>query len=139
MNRNRTLFQVGFAIAPILLSLVITSLLILAVNADPVAVFQSEWNGAFRSPTVFAGVVNFWMPLALCSMGLIVTFTAGLWNIGVEGQIGMGAVFATWAALFVTLPQPAQIALEIALGMLGGALWGALVGFLKTRLGVHEI
>ena len=53
--------------------------------------------------------------------------------------MGMGAVFATWAALFVTLPQPAQIALEIALAMLGGALWAALVGVLKTRLGVHEI
>ncbi|HVU13361.1 MAG TPA: ABC transporter permease [Phototrophicaceae bacterium] len=139
MSKNRTWFQVVFAVAPIIVSLAITSALILTVNADPIAVFQSEWNGAFRSPTVFAGVINFWMPLALCSMGLIVTFTAGLWNIGVEGQIGMGAVFATWAALFVTLPQPAQIALEIALGFLGGALWGALVGFLKTQLGVHEI
>ncbi len=139
MSKNRTGFQVAFAIVPIIVSLAITSALILAVNADPIAVFKTVWEGAFRSTTVFAGVVNFWIPLALCSMGLVVTFTAGLWNIGVEGQIGMGAVFATWAALFVTLPQPTQIALEIALGILGGALWGALVGFLKTKLGVHEI
>ena len=53
--------------------------------------------------------------------------------------MGIGAVFASWAALFVVLPQPLQIGLEIALAMLGGALWAALCGFLKTRLGVHEI
>ena len=104
----------------------ITALLVIAVNSDPRAVFQSVWEGAFRTSNAFAGVVNFWIPLALCSMGLIVTFTAGLWNIGVEGQMGMGAVFASWAALFVTLPQPAQIALELALamvrrGVVGGA------------------
>ncbi len=139
MTRNRTLLQIGFAILPILISLAITALLVLAVGSEPGAVFQSVWEGAFRTSNSFATVVNFWIPLTLCSLGLIITFTAGLWNIGVEGQMGMGAVFATWAALFVTLPQPAQIALEIVLAMLGGALWAALVGFLKTRLGVHEI
>src|SRR5664279_1152551 len=122
LTKNRTLLQVAFAVLPILASLVITSLLIIAVNADPRAVFQNVWDGAFHSSNAFAGVVNFWIPLALCSIGLIVTFTAGLWNIGVEGQMGMGAVFASWAALYVTLPQPAQIALEVALAMLGGAL-----------------
>ena len=137
--KNRTLLQVGFAILPILLSLVITTLLILAVGRDPRAVFENVWAGAFRTSSAFAAVVNFWIPLALCCMGLIVTFTAGLWNIGVEGQMTMGAVFASWAALFVTLPAPLQIALEIMLAMIGGALWAALVGILKTRLGVHEI
>ncbi len=139
MMKNRTLLQVAFAILPIVVSLLITTLLIFAVNADPGAVFQSVMQGAFRNSNAFAGVVNFWIPLALCSLGLVITFTAGLWNIGVEGQMGMGAVFASWAALFVTLPAPLQIALEVALAMLGGALWGALVGVLKTRLGVHEI
>lgn len=139
MMRNRTAVQVAFAILPIAVSLVITALLVIAVNSDPIAVFEAVWQGAFRTSNSFAGVVNFWIPLVLCSMGLIITFTAGLWNIGVEGQMGMGAVFASWAALFVTLPQPAQIALELALAMLGGALWAALVGVMKTRLGVHEI
>ena len=128
-----------FAVLPIIISLFITSLLIIAVNNDPREVFETVWEGAFRNSNSLAGVVNFWIPLALCSIGLVVTFTAGLWNIGVEGQMGIGAVFASWAALFVVLPAPAQILLQIVLAMLGGALWGALVGFLKTRLGVHEI
>jgi simple sugar transport system permease protein len=137
--KTRTLAQVAFAILPIIVSLLITSLLILAVGNDPREVFETVWEGAFRNSNSLAGVVNFWIPLALCSIGLVVTFTAGLWNIGIEGQMGMGAVFASWAALFVVLPGPAQILLQILLAMLGGALWAVLVGVLKTRLGVHEI
>ncbi len=136
---KRTVIQITFAVLPILISLIVTALLIVAVERDPRAVFESVMEGAFRNTNAFAGVVNFWIPLALCSMGLIVTFTAGLWNIGVEGQMMMGAVFASGAALFVTLPSPLLIALEIVLALIGGALWAALVGVLKTRLGVHEI
>lgn len=136
---NRRLLTVGFALLPIAASLAITAILILAVGSDPREVFVAISEGSFRDSRAFAGVVNFFIPLALCSLGLIVTFTAGLWNIGVEGQMMIGAVFASYAALFVDLPAPALIGLEIVLAMIGGGLWGALVGFLKTRLGVHEI
>lgn len=137
--KNRLWIQVGWVILPILASLLITALLIVAVGSDPRAVFEALWQGAFRNSNAFAGVVNFWIPLVLCSMGLIVTFTAGLWNIGVEGQMAMGALFASWAAQYAALPSPLLIPLEIVLAVVGGMLWAALVGVLKTRLGVHEI
>jgi general nucleoside transport system permease protein len=138
--KNRSLaVQVGLTVVPILFSLLITGLLILAVNADPREVFEKVWEGAFRDSRSFAQVINFWIPLTLVSMGLIVTFSAGLWNIGVEGQMMMGAVFATWAALTLNLPQVILVPIEILLAMLGGALWAGLAGVLKTRLGVHEI
>jgi general nucleoside transport system permease protein len=86
-----------------------------------------------------SNVINFWIPLTLASVGLIVTFTAGLWNIGVEGQILMGALFASGVALYWPIPAPFLIPVEILAAMLGGALWAALVGFLKVYLGVHEI
>lgn len=137
-NRSAGL-QIALTILPILVSLAITALLVIAVGADPRAVFEKVWEGAFRDSGAFAGVVNFWIPLTLVSIGLVVTFTAGLWNIGVEGQMTMGAVFASWAALSLPLPSLLLIPIEIVLAMLGGALWAALVGFLKIRLGVHEI
>ncbi len=129
----------GLTILPILASLLITAVLIMLVGADPRAVFEKVWEGAFRDLRSFSQVINFWIPLTLVSMGLIVTFTAGLWNIGVEGQMGMGAVFATWGALTLQLPPLILIPVEILLAMLGGGLWAALVGILKTRLKVHEI
>jgi simple sugar transport system permease protein len=84
-------------------------------------------------------VVAFWIPLLLCASGLLLTFKAGLWNIGIEGQIILGAVAASWVALRVQLPPLLQIPLELLAAMAGGALWAALVGLLKTRGGVHEI
>jgi simple sugar transport system permease protein len=137
--KNRVVLRIGWLILPIIVSLLISALLILSVGSDPGEVFTAVWQGAFRNSNAFAGVVNFWIPLALCSMGLIVTFTAGLWNIGVEGQMVMGALFASWAARTLVLPSPVLIGVEILLAMLGGALWAMLVGFLKMRLGVHEI
>src|SRR5262245_36541799 len=107
--KNRSLgLQIALTVIPIILSLSITALLIMAVNADPRAVFEKVWEGAFRDSRSFAQVVNFWIPLTLVSIGLIVTFTAGLWNIGVEGQMMIGAVAASWAALYVSLPDALQ-------------------------------
>lgn len=138
MNRRLPL-QITLVLAPVVASIAVTCVLIILVGHSPVEVFEKIWEGAFRNTNTLAGVFNFWIPLTLASLGLVVTFRAGLWNIGVEGQMAMGAVFASWAAQYVTLPSPILIPLEILLAMLGGALWAGLTGLLKTRLGVNEI
>ncbi len=131
--------QTALGIASIAFSLAITSILILAVGAHPIAVFEKVMEGAFRDWRAFSGVANFWIPLTLASIGLVITFTAGLWNIGVEGQMIMGAIFASAVALNVSLPAPILIPLELLAAMTGGALWGAAVGWLKVRFGINEI
>ena len=73
---------------------------------------------------------------------MLVTFAAGLWNIGVEGQIVLGAVLTTWVLRLLqdTSLSPALIIiLAMLAGMVGGALWAALAGVLKTFGGVNEI
>ena len=80
-----------------------------------------------------------WVPIALASAGLIVTFSAGMWNIGIEGQIIMGAIAAAWVAREVSVSRPILVLLTILAGALGGALWGLLVGVLRTAGGVNEI
>ena len=67
------------------------------------------------------------------------TFTAGLWNIGVEGQIVIGAVAASWVALRFEAPSFVLIILEILAAMAAGALWAGFSAVLKTRGKVHEI
>jgi simple sugar transport system permease protein len=138
---NRALIRIGLGLAPFVLSLALTALIIVVVGAEPGAVFQSVLEGAFRSTNAVGGVINFWIPLVLCCMGLIVTFTAGLWNIGVEGQMILGGVAASFIAITLgeRLPNTVLIPLSIIAAMIGGGAWGALVGFLKIRLGVNEI
>ena len=137
--RSHRLINAIFIVLPVVVAVLFTSLLVMLVGNEPGEVFRTVWMGAFRNSNALAAVVNFWIPLVMVSMGLVVTFTAGLWNIGVEGQMMMGAVFASWAARSLALPHPIQISAEIAAAALGGALWAGLAGVLKTRLGVNEI
>ncbi|NOG48365.1 MAG: ABC transporter permease [Chloroflexi bacterium] len=90
MSVPRLLNRAAFILAPVALSLIITAVLIAALGNDPLEVFDMTWTGAFRDSARVAAVLNLWIPLTLCAIGLIVTFTAGLWNIGVEGQMMAG-------------------------------------------------
>ncbi|MGJ3237981.1 MAG: ABC transporter permease [Anaerolineae bacterium] len=131
--------RLTLTLIPILLSILTTAGLIALIGGDPVRVYSTLWESAFQNQEAYAKVFNVWIPLTLASIGLVVTFRAGLWNIGVEGQIVMGAVFASWGALFIELPAPILIPINLLLASLGGMLWALLVGILKTRFGVHEI
>ncbi len=140
--RHSTAVQLIFALLPIGLSLLIGALLVNSVGRDPVEVAVTIFEGAFRNTNSFAGVLNFWIPLTLVCVGLITTFRAGLWNIGIEGQILMGAIFASWGALTIQLPAefaPLLIIIELGLAILGGILWAATAGLLRVWLGVNEI
>lgn len=140
--------QIAFFIAPILISLVISALLILAVGRNPIEVVENIYAGAFRNQRSFSSVLNLFIPLTLVSIGLIVTFRAGLWNIGVEGQMTMGAIFASIIPMSIlqnpninpeTLPAAPLLLACIVLAIIGGMFWSAVVGFLKIRLGINEI
>jgi len=77
----------------------------------------------------------------LCACGLLYTFRIDLWNIGIEGQMVMGAVFTTGILRmdFGTGMGAAQILASIIAGALGGAVWAGVAGFFKTKGGVNEI
>ncbi len=126
-------------VVPILAALLFVAGLLLVFGASPVESFNAMWQGAFGNQANTLSVIAFWIPLLLSSTGLLVTFTAGLWNIGIEGQIVMGAIAASGVALFLKAPGPILILCEVFAAMLAGALWAGLAGILKTRGGVHEI
>lgn len=140
MIRSLRPVDLALNVLPIIISLALTAIIILLAGQDPFEVFSLVWQGSLGSVRTMSGVVNFWTPLMLVCIGLLVTFRGGLWNIGVEGQMMMGAVFATGVALFPpALPSPFVIGLALLAAAIGGALWGLLAALLKTRLGVHEI
>jgi len=126
-------------LAPILGALMFTSILLILFGARPEEAAQSMWRGAFGDQSKTLSVLAFWVPLFLASTGLLVTFTAGLWNIGVEGQIIVGAIAASWVALKFPGPTILLIPLEILASMIAAGLLGGLIALLKTRGGVHEI
>ena len=124
------------------LALGLTTLVLVATGAPPFAAYGSIVKGAAGTWNVASDTIVAWVPLLLVTSGLLVTFTVGLWNIGIEGQITLGAICATWALRSCqgTQIDPAlAIAIAFFAGMAGGALWAMLVGALKTFGGVNEI
>ena len=131
-----------FQLAAFLLALGFVSLILVAVGASPVDAYKNMLTGSIGSMRKFAEVLVSFVPLLLVTAGLLVTFSAGLWNIGVEGQIVLGAIGSVWVLRqFVdsTLSPAIIITLSILGGMIVGALWASLAGMLKTFGGVNEI
>lgn len=92
---------------------------------------------AFRplSETVVAST-----PLILAGLSVALGFRAGLFNIGAEGQITLGAIAAAYVGFTLGgVPVWVHLPLSIGAGFVGGALWGAVPGILKARTGAHEV
>jgi simple sugar transport system permease protein len=124
---------------PVLGALIVTFAMLPLFGVNPFDGIDSFIDGAFGDASKRLTTFAFWVPLVITSIGLLVTFRAGLWNIGVEGQIIMGSIAASFIALKVTAPSVVLLVLEIVLAMVAGALWAALSAVLKTRGRVHEI
>jgi len=117
------------------------SLLLVALGLSPMAIAGAMSAGAISNWMRISHVLSIWTPLLLCASGLLFTFRAGLWNIGIEGQMVMGAIGATAVLRMLdgAAPPGLVIALAMAGGLLGGGLWGMFVGLLRSRGGVNEI
>ena len=109
------------------------------VDAPPLEAMRLVVDGAFGSADRTSATLLAWVPLVLASAGLVVTFNAGLWNIGVEGQIILGAIFAAFVAREMPGPTLAIIPVAVVAGIVGGAVWALFAGVLKTRFRVNEI
>ncbi|AUG30463.1 MULTISPECIES: ABC transporter permease [Microbacterium] len=120
-----------------------------------VAIWQSVYNGyeaLFRGAVFnargadFAAQIRpltnslgFATPLIAAGLGVALAFRAGLFNIGARGQMLVGAIFAGLFAFNLDLPMWLHLPLTLLAGIVGGALWGGLVGLLKAKTGAHEV
>jgi simple sugar transport system permease protein len=77
--------------------------------------------------------------LIFAGLAVALPFRAGLFNIGAQGQLIMGAIFAGYVGFTFSMPFPLHLIVAILAGILGGALWGGIVGVLKSQTGAHEV
>ncbi len=142
MNVSSPWLARSLSLVAVLLALLFTTFVLLAAGAPPLQAYRELLDGSLGSLRTISNVLVAWSPLLLTTAGLLITFAAGLWNIGIEGQVTLGAIFTTGALRMLQesgLPPWLIIVLAIVAGAVGGALWGGLAGALKTFGGVNEI
>ena len=142
MTNRQGLINFIFRVLGILAALLFTALILLIAHANPLDAFGNIFMGAFSTSVKVADSFVAWVPLILTTCGLVITFTAGLWNIGIEGQITLGAIATTWTLRLLQesgSPPVLIIAAGFLAGMLGGIIWALLAGMLKFYGGVSEI
>jgi simple sugar transport system permease protein len=124
----------------ILTALLVGAVIIAATGASVVAAYSGLLAGALGGQVAIANTLVEATPYILAGLAVALGFKCGLFNIGVEGQLGIGAMCAAVAgAAFVGMPAIIHLPLAILCGGLGGALWGAVPGFLRARTGAHEV
>ncbi|GHF32084.1 ABC transporter permease [Deinococcus metalli] len=125
-------------LAAVVVALVVCALIFLVYGVSPGAVYGSMLRGTLGDPTGLAEVGRRTIPLLLIGSGLALAFRAQFFNIGAEGQLLLGAVFAAGTALFIPLPGPLVAPAMFIMGALGGGLWAGIAAWLR-RVNVNEI
>jgi len=131
-----------FPLVALVGALAVGLLLVRATGVPVHDALSAFWEGVAGSPFALVGSASRAVPLALVGLGYILAERANLTNVGGEGQICVGGIFATAASLSWganKLPGPVAWIFPLLVGGLAGALWGALAGFLKARRGSNEV
>ncbi|MCB0164174.1 MAG: ABC transporter permease, partial [Anaerolineae bacterium] len=129
-------------ILALILALLIGAIPLAYGGLDPFVAYTQMFRTGFFESYSFSDTIVKATPLILAGLGVTIAFRMRLWNIGAEGQLFLGAWAATGVALFwlpPTTPKVIMLAAMTLAGFAAGALWGAIPGVLKAKLGVNEI
>jgi simple sugar transport system permease protein len=117
---------------------VVGALIIMLYGYDPISAYQALFNGAFGDLYSFSESLANATPLILTALTFAIGFRGGMFNIGAEGQLYLGALAAI-AVSFLHLPSSMGFALSLICAVLAGAIWSLPVAILKATRGVHEV
>jgi simple sugar transport system permease protein len=133
----QTLLVQGLAV---LTALALGALLIWATGGDPILAYRGLWEGSLGRPDSVSETVVWAVPYILAGLAVGLAFRGGLFNIGAEGQLSVGALAAAWVGFGVQgVPWPVHLVVALLVGVAAGALWAGLAGWLKARTGAHEV
>jgi general nucleoside transport system permease protein len=140
--------EIIFPLIAVIAAFVIGGVIVLIIGDNPLDVYRlliSSSVGLFDALGNFTfdnwGYPLFYAtPLIFTGLAVSLAFKCGLLNIGVEGQLYMGAFAAAWVGItFGNLPGFVLMPMAMLAAILSGAFWGAIPGMLKARFGSHEV
>ncbi|BAH46546.1 MULTISPECIES: ABC transporter permease [Bacillales] len=117
----------------VVIGLLTGALVIAAVGESILGTYQEMWKGAFGSFYFLTSTLARATPIMLIALGLSLAFRAGVFNLGAEGQMVLGAVSAALVAIYLPAPGMIKIVAGIFAGMAVGGFWALLPGFMEAR------
>ena len=120
------------------IGLAIGAVIMLGYGYDPGAAYASLFKGSFGSIFSWAETLANATPLILTALTFAIAMRGGLFNIGAEGQVYIGALAAVSVSL-IHLPYPLHLIVALLAAMVAGMLWSLPVVILKLTRGVHEV
>lgn len=140
LHRKEALISLAIPILAVLAGLLIAAGLIVAAKVDPIKAYGSLIAGAFGDWWATGNSLGRATPLILAGLGVAFAFKSGVWNVGAEGQIYIGALCATLVGVYVhNLPAFLHLPLSLLAGFMGGAFWGSIAGYLKAKYQINEV
>ena len=131
--------QITSTIIAIFCGFIVVAVLLALTGYNPAEAFGILFRGIFSKPKYISQVIIKATPIILTGISVAFAFKVGLFNIGAEGQYIMGTIAATIAGIVFNLPPIFQIPVVVLSGVCAGGIYGAIVGFLKARFGIHEV
>lgn len=123
----------------IVLALATGGLFLSVLGHSPLVVYYNMIKGCIGSSMSIQETVKLIVPLLITALGLSIAYRMRFWNIGAEGQICVGAIAASYFALFHSgWPHWVLILVMLAAGIIAGGLWGLIPAYFKSRFGTNE-
>jgi len=133
-------YAVRIPLIAIILALLVGAVILALSGADPIVAYQALFRGAFGSARYIQRTLEKATPLIFAGLAVAFGFKAGIFNIGAQGQLLMGALTAGFVGFAVKgLPPAIHIPLALVSGAVAGALFGAIPGALRAYSGAHEV
>jgi simple sugar transport system permease protein len=139
-SRLNSLIDAFLPVLATLAALLVGAIMLLILKVNPLVAYKALWDGAFGSTNAIAETLVKATPYLMVGLGICISFRGNVMNIGGEGQMIIGAIFATWVGLNAKgLPGWLLISLSLLAGVVGGGIWGGIPGVLKAYFNVNEI
>lgn len=136
-NSSRSILRV---LLPLGIAFVVSTLLFAITGYDVLEVWGGIIAGAFTARGAFSQTLRWTMPLLIIALGIVATLRTGEFNIGAQGQLALGGVGTVIVALtFADGPALLVVPLALLAGIIGGALWSGIAGWLKISFGADEV
>lgn len=137
-----TWFQKSFMmpLLAVMAALSIGAIILLVFGFNPINAYQIMLEGIFGNNRNFSEVLIKTTPVIFTGIAVAAAYSCGIWNIGAEGQLYLGAIFATYVGVFWTnLPTYILVPLVFLAGFIGGGLWAIIPGLLKVWIKANEV